>query len=53
MRPVLTLRGELWNPTGTQDVTEPRRGALAAAPRYGSGYITPDKHARRSPLPYL
>ena len=33
----LTLRGERWTPDGTQDVAEPRRGALAAASWYGSG----------------
>lgn len=33
--------------------TPPNRGGGAATPRYGSGHATPDKHARRFPLPYL
>ena len=49
----LTLRGERTASTGRADVTEPRRGALAAAPRYGSGPTRSEKHARRAPIPYL
>jgi hypothetical protein len=37
----LELRGERQTPTGTQDATEPRRGALAAAPWSGSGQLAP------------
>ncbi len=47
------MRGERETPDGREDVTEPRRGALAAAPRYDSGHTTPDKHAGPAPLPYL
>jgi transcriptional regulator with XRE-family HTH domain len=45
----LTLRGERGTPDGREDAIEPRRGALAAAPRSGSGPQDSENHARRSP----
>lgn len=48
----LTLRGERTTPVGRADVTEPRRGALAAAPRSGSGPTRTEKHAG-PPIPDL
>lgn len=45
----LTLQGERETADGRADATEPRREALAAAPRSGSGPQDSEKHARRSP----